>query len=166
MTLILTLTFAFALTTNGGDDAAKERATGEPKKATLSAFDWMLGSWTLTTKSGITTESWSRESDILFRGASVMMRGKDTSFTEQLTLVHDSLGIAYIALPRQNSEPTRFSLTVWDKDRAIFENPAHDFPKQISYHFRAPDTLHARIEGQGKDGKTKGIDFVYTREKK
>lgn len=164
MTFILTLTFA--LTTNGGDDAAKEKAAGEPKNATLAAFDWMLGSWTLNTKSGVTTETWSKESEILFRGASVMMRGKDTAFTEQLTLVHDSLGIAYIALPRQNSEPTRFSLTVWDANRAIFENPAHDFPKLISYHFRTPDTLHARIEGPGKDGKTKGIDFVYTREKK
>lgn len=146
-------------------DAAAEKAAGEPKKATLSAFDWMLGSWTLTNNQGVTTESWVKLGETMYRGRSVTMKGNDTSFFERLLLVHDSIGIAYIALPKQNTEPTRFSLSVWDKNRAIFENPTHDFPKAIIYEFREPDTLHARIEGPGKDGKTKGIDFVFTRAK-
>ena len=46
-------------------------------------------------------------------------------------------------------------------NEAVFENPAHDFPQRVIYK-RDGDKLNARIEGT-KDGKTRGIDFPYTR---
>jgi hypothetical protein len=44
-----------------------------------------------------------------------------------------------------------------------FENLQHDFPQRIIYRVDGRK-LHARIEGT-KDGKTRGVDFPYTRTK-
>ena len=40
----------------------------------------------------------------------------------------------------------------------MFENPNHDFPQKISYK-NEDGNLHAWIEGPGKDGNWKKIDF-------
>ena len=42
--------------------------------------------------------------------------------------------------------PTAFRLVEVSGQRAVFENPGHDFPQRIIYR-REGDTLHARIEG-------------------
>jgi hypothetical protein len=46
-------------------------------------------------------------------------------------------------------------------DEVVFENPAHDFPQRIRYRASGA-ALQARIEGT-MNGKTRGIDFPYTR---
>ena len=82
---------------------------------------------------------------------------------EFLRIVEEADGIYYVAKPTANKEETRFKLTRGSSSEAVFENPAHDFPQRVIYK-REGEKLNARIEGT-KDGKTRGIDFPYSRVK-
>ena len=48
------------------------------------------------------------------------------------------------------------------RGKAVFENPAHDFPQRILYWLDGAGALHARIEGP-QDGKAVGEEWVWTR---
>lgn len=56
--------------------------------------------------------------------------------------------------------PTEFKLTSVTPTKAVFENPAHDFPKVITYDLTAPDSLTATISGGEKKQ-----EFRFTRMK-
>jgi len=43
---------------------------------------------------------------------------------------------------------------------AVFENPAHDFPKRVIYRKNGEGTLSARVEGDGTE-KEKPQDYHY-----
>jgi hypothetical protein len=54
-----------------------------------------------------------------------------------------------------------FRLTDFDHKarRAVFENPAHDFPTRISYQRVAEDSLTILVSGPGKGGKESVIRY-------
>ena len=58
--------------------------------------------------------------------------------------------------------PTPFRLKECGPGKAVFENPAHDFPQRVIYQLVHQDTLHARIEGTLK-GTARGSDWWWTR---
>jgi hypothetical protein len=70
-------------------------------------------------------------------------------------------GIAYVAQPG-GRPPTRFALVESGPGRAVFANPAHDFPRRILYWLDDAGALHARIEGP-KDGQTVGQEWTWTK---
>jgi hypothetical protein len=70
-------------------------------------------------------------------------------------------GVAYVAQPG-GRPPTRFPLVESGPRRAVFANPAHDFPQRILYWLDAAGALHARVEGP-KDGKTVGQEWTWTK---
>jgi hypothetical protein len=45
-----------------------------------------------------------------------------------------------------------FAPKIVEANRAVWENPAHDFPQRILYTRVATDTLVARIEGRTPSG--------------
>jgi hypothetical protein len=57
-------------------------------------------------------------------------------------------GVVYIAQPG-GRPPTEFALTSGGSGLAVFENPAHDFPKRLSYR-RTGRTLLVEVEGAEK----------------
>jgi hypothetical protein len=57
-------------------------------------------------------------------------------------------GVFYVAQPN-GRPPVDFKLTRSSKSEAVFENPAHEHPKIISYR-REGDALTAKIEGDEK----------------
>jgi hypothetical protein len=56
--------------------------------------------------------------------------------------------------------PTAFKLTRAGANEAVFENPAHDFPKRIAYRKEADGSLTARVEGDGSE-KEKPQEFRF-----
>jgi hypothetical protein len=70
-------------------------------------------------------------------------------------------GIAYVAQPG-GRPPTRFPLVEHGPKRAVFANPAHDYPQRILYWMDDGGALHARIEGP-KGGKTVSEEWTWTR---
>lgn len=109
-------------------------------------------------------EHWEKISDDLYTGGSETIKNGDTVFSEKLKIEKASDGIYYIADVKHNPEPVRFKLTGCRENEAVFENPLHDFPQKITYKLEE-GKLHAFIEGPGKNGQWKKIDFYMDRMK-
>ena len=56
-------------------------------------------------------------------------------------------------------------LTSLRNGQAVFENPQHDFPTKIVYGLQADGSLLAAIEGPGRDGKPRRVEYPYKRVK-
>ncbi len=123
---------------------------------------WLAGTWQRTTSRGVSFEHWSH-SDSGWSGEAYRVREADTVVTERLWIVADSAGIHYVAHPRQNDQPTRFTMTSGDSLSASFENPEHDFPTRIDLRFIAPDSMITTIYGPSDDGTVQSIVFSFER---
>jgi hypothetical protein len=70
--------------------------------------------------------------------------------------------IVYVASP-SNQSHTKFILTSLRDGEAVFENPEHDFPKKIVYARQPDGSLLAAIEGPGRDGKPRRVEYPFKR---
>jgi hypothetical protein len=82
------------------------------------------------------------------------------AFFEFLRIVESGDGIVYEASPG-GRPATAFTLTSLDGERAVFENPAHDFPQRIIY-MRQGDDLRARVEGM-QNGRARSEEWAWRR---
>jgi hypothetical protein len=57
---------------------------------------------------------------------------------------------------------TAFPAASVEKDRVVFANPSHDFPRRVIYQRRDVDTLHARVDDGRDDGKA--LEWTWRRE--
>ena len=140
-------------------------AFAQEPKPSLRDFGWMGGCWefSVAERQLHVTEQWMKPAGGMMIGAGRTVRaGKVVDF-EVLRVVEEAEGIFYIAKPTGNKDETRFKLVKAGTGELVFENPAHDFPQRIIYR-REGDKLNARIEGTS-NGRTRGIDFPYTRSK-
>ncbi len=152
--LLLAVAFLSALPA-----AAAESAPAKPDTAashSLSQLGWLAGSWRGVLGEGVMEEQWMSPTGGTMLGASRVVEGGKTVFTEFIELVERPDGIFYVV--HIGNETTEFKLTALDRRKAVFENPAHDFPQRILYA-REGTVLKARIEGV-RDGKPAGQVFV------
>ena len=71
--------------------------------------------------------------------------------------------VAWIAGTQPNGRPAvEFRLTRLERELAVFENPAHDFPKIIRYSKRQDGALEATVSGAGGE---KAQSFVFRSQK-
>ncbi len=119
---------------------------------------WIVDSWVSAEGESRSYEEWKKTGDNLFEGSSRTVKNGEVTFSESLKIENTAEGIFYIADVKHNPAPVKFRLTSVSDTSAVFENPEHDFPKKISYMLEEGN-LHAFIEGPGKDGSTKKIDF-------
>ena len=91
-------------------------------------------------------------------GVSRTVNNGKTSEWEFLIIREGAKGLEYVAKPSGQPEAT-FTSTSVSSAEVVFENPAHDFPKKVSYK-RDGDTLVASIEGP-MNGQTRRIEFPY-----
>lgn len=129
----------------------------------IGQFSWMTGCWGSGTATDGYEEVWLAPTANSMLGVSrEIARGQTRSF-EYLRIMMATDSIDYVAQPRGNP-PTAFRLKELKGTRAMFENPAHDFPQRIIYQYTAPDRLDARIEGTDpKTGKVAGEDYPLRR---
>lgn len=84
-------------------------------------------------------------------GAVRTSRGGNTLFFEFLRITAAEDGVWLVPQPKGNSPNVRFRLVALETDRAVFENPDHDFPRRIEYR-RLPDAqLLTRVAGEVGD---------------
>lgn len=118
----------------------------------LDKFDWLQGTWTRTNakpgRSGV--EIWQKRSDSEMTGQGISLKGSDTTFVEKLKIIMKDDAIYYVADVPENKEPILFKLTSHSKNRLVFENPQHDFPKKITYELLR-NKLKATTAGDGKE---------------
>ena len=141
---------------------AEDIAMPVPAEATIGDLEWLAGAWVGTRSSGSSIEErWSPPlgGAMLAMSRTVNTGGKMVAF-EYLRVVERDGGLVYIAQPGGKT-PTEFVLTEIGANRAVFENPRHDYPKRIVYEISADGGLSATI-GFIKGGSPGR--FAYNRE--
>lgn len=122
-------------------------------------FDRMPGKWQL--EKSTTIEKWEKDGD-LYRAIVYKPLGKESIVTERIRIIEKEGEIFYEATVRgQNKEkPVPFKLIESGRDKVVFENKAHDFPKMITYELISDDQLVATIQGI-LNNKPEKINFNY-----
>ncbi|WP_316836101.1 DUF6265 family protein [Pedobacter nutrimenti] len=130
----------------------------ESQKQKFKALDWLAGKWIRTNaKPGHSGyEIWDKVSDLKLIGKGVTLKGNDVTFTENLQFITKGSDIFYVVTITGEKEPVFFKLTRIDSQSFTCENPAHDFPKKITYRYDGKN-IKAVISG---DGKSMDYDFV------
>jgi Domain of unknown function (DUF6265) len=130
-------------------------------KENFKKLTWIEGTWIRTNaKPGKTAyEQWNKSGEFTLRGKAFGIKGSDTTIFERTNLIIKDDAIYYVADVPENGKEVLFKLTSVTQDGFVCENPAHDFPKKISYQLTGSD-LKATISGDGKS-----FDYLFTKVK-
>lgn len=104
------------------------------KMGSIKSISWLEGNWVNEkSNSGVLTkEQWKLVGQEM-TGTGLVIKNKDTTFVENLSLMMINDTLSYVADVPENEEKTIFKLTSDKNDSWKFENPGHDFPKTIVY---------------------------------
>jgi hypothetical protein len=119
----------------------------------------------MNTKRGAICEEWKKMNKNHLQSRGYMIKGSDTVVNERVALTKTAEGIFYTSTVEEqnNKQPVAFKITKAEKNLFVFENPQHDFPKRIVYHFINADSLHAFVD-DGNDESKKRQNFYYKRQ--
>ena len=132
-------------------------------KPTLQDLAWIAGHWRIEQGDRLVDEQWMAPVAGLMMGMARNVQGGKVREYEFTLLRQEPNGdIFYIASPSKQAE-TAFKLTSLSGGTAVFENPEHDFPKKIVYARQADGSLLAAIEGPGRDGKPRRVEYPFKR---
>jgi hypothetical protein len=136
---------------------------------------WLEGTWEMRKPNGTSRlEIWKQKDHRTLTGEGLKVSGNDTTLLESIQLYQEEKTniIWYVpTVPDQNqAKPVPFKLVRNEKYSFTFENPDHDFPQRIVYHFiptqtdgdfimSTGDSLRIRVESM--DGE--GINFQFIR---
>jgi uncharacterized protein YndB with AHSA1/START domain len=113
---------------------------------TLDRLAWLAGTWAADDCRGLVSEQWLAVHPRLLLGTNRTMAGGQLRTYEHLEIHARSDGVYYRALP-EGQQPVEFRLVELGQQRAVFENPEHDFPRRIAYRLDG-DLLIAEITGE------------------
>ena len=144
---------------------AVAHAQAPAAKPTLQDFAWLAGHWRIEQADRIIDEHWMVPAGNLMMGmARNVQAGKVREYEFTLLRQEPNGDILYVASPSKQTE-TAFKLTSLRDGEAVFENPEHDFPKKVIYARQPDGSLLAAIEGPGRDGKTRRVEYPFKRVK-
>ncbi len=115
-------------------------------------LDWLAGHWC-----GVSGKTFSEETWMAPRGGLLVGRhrdtrdGKATGF-EFMRIAQQDGRWVFFAQPGGKAV-TAFPAERVEKDRVVFANPAHDFPKRVIYSAPEAGTLKARVDDGRDDGQ-------------
>lgn len=131
-----------------------------PAKAAIGDLGWLAGAWVGTRgQNGATAieERWSPPlGGSMLAVSRTVSRGSMRAF-EFLRIVERDGGLVYIAQPNGGTA-TEFVLSELGEQRAVFDNPRHDYPNRIVYELAADGVLRATI-GYTKGGTPRQFEF-------
>ena len=120
---------------------------------------WLTGCWQIARGDEVIDEQWMAPSAGVMLGMSRTVRAGRVTATEFATLRAVDGRFAYEANP-SGQAPTAFPATAISADRAVFENPAHDYPKRIVYQRKGDSALIASVDdGTG----AKRVEYPFQR---
>ena len=123
----------------------------------IEKFALFEGTW--KQKGTTTFENWIL-TDSLLSGKMIHVENTDTVLLEELSIKNLNDTIYYVAtvMNQNNKKPVLFKLISQNHTIFHFQNPDHDFPKEIIYIFHNQNKLTSTISGAGKK-----INFEFTR---
>jgi hypothetical protein len=125
----------------------------------VTPLAWFAGCWQIARGEQVIDEQWMAPRAGVMLGMSRTVRAGRTTSTEFVTLRVVDGTIVYEASP-SGQKPTSFRATTASHDRAVFENPSHDYPKRIVYERKADAAITASID-DGVGGKR--VEYPYRR---
>jgi len=137
---------------------------GAQEKPGFEKLSWIAGHWTGQMGRAVIEEHWLPAAGDAMLGVSRTVAGPRMIEFEFLRIVQKDGETFYIAQPGGRAA-TEFKLTSATETKAVFENPAHDHPKIITYEKDAEGNLLATIEGDER-GQHKKQQFRFRREAK
>jgi len=144
--------------------AADPRPPGQATAvAAINQLAWLAGHWRMEKGGRVVDEQWMAPAAGVMLGMSrTIARGKVVE--HEFIQIREGPGGAlyFIALPSGQKEAA-FQVVSLSATEAVFENPQHDFPQRISYRLQSDGSLLAAIEGPGRDGQTRRVEFPYKR---
>jgi hypothetical protein len=144
---------------------AAAHAQAPAAKPTLQDLAWLAGHWRIEQADRVVDEHWMAPAGDLMMGmARNVQAGKVREYEFTLLRQEPNGDIVYVASPAKQSQAT-FKLTSLRNGEAVFENPQHDFPKKVVYARQPDGSLLAWIEGPGRDGKPRRVEYPYKRVK-
>ncbi len=138
-------------------------ATGSAvaQSAGIQRIAWLQGCWELASSGRTVEEQWMAPRASSMVGVSRTVRADQLVGFELVVVREEGGRLAYQAHPSGQPSATFVSHRVTDSS-VVFENPDHDFPQQVGYQRKAPDSLLGWIEGH-QDGKRRRLEFPYRR---
>jgi len=133
----------------------------------VKSVAWLAGKWMSQDSMGQFIEEW-REMDDHMLGQGRIVTGTDTINMEQLRIVSDSSGLAYIVT--LGSRQIRFESVGQTESKAYknmsynesvsitFKSDTNDFPREINYRKQNNDSLYIRLTGT-EEGKPMDMTF-------
>lgn len=129
----------------------------------INQLGWLAGHWRMEKGGRVVEEQWMAPAGGVMLGMSrTVSRGKVVE--HEFIQIREGPGGAlyFIALPSGQKEAA-FLIKSMTATEAVFENQQHDFPQRISYTLQPDGSLLAAIEGPGKEGQTRRVEFPYKR---
>lgn len=129
----------------------------------ISQLGWLAGHWRMEKGGRVVDEQWMAPAGGVMLGMSrTIARGKVVEY--EFIQIREGPGGAlyFIAMPSGQKEAA-FQVVSVSAMEAVFANPQHDFPQKISYRLQPDGSLLAVIEGSGRDGQTRRVEFPYKR---
>ena len=125
----------------------------------VTQLAWLAGCWQIARGEQVIDEQWMAPRAGLMLGMSRTVRAGRTTSTEFVTLRVVDGRVVYEANP-SGQKPTPFAATTVSADRAVFENPSHDYPRRITYERKGDAALTASID-DGTGGKR--VEYPFRR---
>ncbi|HKY32919.1 MAG TPA: DUF6265 family protein [Candidatus Polarisedimenticolia bacterium] len=135
-------------------------AAGQPEagRPAIDQLAWMAGSWGGESEGTTMEEHWTAPAGGLMLGMHRDVSRQGKAFFEFLRVEARPDGVYYVASP-MGKGATAFKLTESSGQRAVFENPQHDFPKRILYWIER-GALRARVEGD-PSSKERAMEWTW-----
>ncbi|OJY98246.1 MAG: hypothetical protein BGP13_11420 [Sphingobacteriales bacterium 40-81] len=121
--------------------------------------DYLQGTWKMENKE--IYEHWDKMNSQILKGFSYKLKNGQMEISEHLEISQRNNQTIYTAsvINQNNGKEIRFKLTKTDST-FVFENPAHDFPKKISYQKLSDNEIFVQVS----DGKQKGFSYKMTKQ--
>lgn len=152
---VVTLILAIMLMIVWNASASRKNSAVGPA-AKISELAWLSGDWqTAPGGRARIEEHWTVPAGGTMIGMGRTVVGDKTAEFEFLRVEQRGHEIYYVANPNANCPQTDFKLTRLTAQEAIFENPAHDYPKRVTYRKNADGSLLASIDaGEGTESQS------------
>ncbi len=141
--------------------ASADRAPTAPGR--LEPLRFLTGCWRGPSGNDqVVEEHYTSPSANLMLGMARYTRAGVATSYEFYTITAKDSGLVFT--PRlEGQAPVAFPLARLGKESVTWENPTHDFPTRIAYRRVPGDSLVARIEGPGPDGRTASEEWRMAR---
>lgn len=138
-------------------------AAALPAAPSVDDLDWLSGHWRMENGSRVVDEQWMAPAGGVMLGMARTVKDGKAVQHEFVQLRAGADGTPAYVVSASGQPEVAFRLVSLVEGTAVFENRQHDFPQRIIYARQADGSLLAAIEGPGRDGQVKRIEYPYQR---